>query len=141
VLPPASTVAKVPAVLAGAPSGSYRLQSSPAEFLKSAGLDARIWYVPGGKRLGMQSGIRYAAYSADTTIREYLSLAVDPKYRNADLYHDLAKGLCLLVPGAPSVGMVAVIRALDWGDLELGSTPALAATWDAIAREQNELAR
>ena len=133
------------AALVSAPPGSYRLLTSPAEYLKSADLDTSVWFRPNGKKLSSNnSGHRYAAYSSARSVREYLRLAGDPKFRTIDLQNDLAKGLCLLVPGPGSskvgMSMVAVVRSLDWCVHEHQATNSLAETWDHIAMEQNELA-
>ncbi len=65
--------------------------------------------------------------------------------RALDLQNDLAKGLCLLVPGPGSskagLSLVAVVQSLDWCVHEHEATTSLASAWDHIALEQSELAR
>ena len=53
--------------LVSPPPGSYRLLTSPAEYLKSVDLFkdlyTPVWFRPNGKKPASNSGLRYAAYS------------------------------------------------------------------------------
>ncbi len=69
----------------------------------------RIWFRPGGKKGA--SGIRFAAYSTTTTVREYRLANAGP-FMAADLAWDLKRGIAWLRPGT----VVAHVEAeAPWG--------------------------